>query len=206
MADGEYSDREERGLSARQLVMLFLGIVTVCGVFFAAGFLVGYNERTSKELPPAEQIEPSSAIPPTVNSPSKSQDQPVASASTPAETAPKTETIEPTPIAPAPVRQAGPPKPRETAPAPARRAAPPEATGGRYVLQVAASSNRLDADAVARALKGRGLPAFVVTPQQAGVNDGLYRVQIGPYPSREAAEAMKPRLEREGFKNPFIKH
>jgi cell division septation protein DedD len=206
MADGEYSDREERGLSARQLVMLFLGIVTVCGVFFAAGFLVGYNERTSKELPPAEQIEPSSAIPPTVNAPAKSQDQPVASA--PAETAPKTETIEPTPISPAPVRETAPPKPKPSAPAPAqaRRAAPPEAAGGRYVLQVAASSNRLDAEAVARALKSRGLPAFVETPKQAGVNDNLYRVQIGPYPTREAAEAMKPRLEREGFKNPFIKH
>ena len=72
--------------------------------------------------------------------------------------------------------------------------------------QVAASSNRLDAEAVARALKSRGLPAFVESPQQAGAHDSLYRVQIGPYPSREAAEAMKPRLEREGFKNPFIKH
>ncbi len=204
----DYSEHEERGLSARQLVMLFLGIVTVCGVFFAAGFLVGYNERTSKELPPAEQVEPSSTIPPTVNPPAKSQDQSVASTPAPADTAPKTETIEPTPVASAPVREAAPPKPRETAsaPAPARRAAPPAATGERYVLQVAASSNRLDAEAVARALKSRGLPAFVETPKQAGVHDSLYRVQIGPYPSREAAEAMKPRLEREGFKNPFIKH
>ena len=31
MTDRGYSDRDERGLSARQLVMLFLGIVTVCG-------------------------------------------------------------------------------------------------------------------------------------------------------------------------------
>ena len=55
-------------------------------------------------------------------------------------------------------------------------------------------------------MTSRGFPAFVQTPEQAGAGDKLYRVQIGPYPTREAAEQVKPRLEQAGFKSPFIKH
>ncbi len=201
MTDRIYPDREDRGLSARQLVMLFLGIVTVCAVFFAAGFLVGYNERTSKELPPAERVTPSSVIPPTVNPPANSE------SGGRAVSAPKSAPSKPTPVrgeraqAPPPA-----PKPREER-KPERAAAPKETdTSGRYVLQVAASSSRSDAQEVAKGLKARGFPAFVVTPEQAGANDNLYRVQIGPYPTRAAAEQVKPKLEHAGFKSPFIKH
>lgn len=197
MTDKGYSDRDDRGLSARQLVMVFLGIVTVCGVFFAAGFLVGYNERTSKELPTAERVEPASTIPPTVNAPLKSEDQPASQ--------PTAKAVEPTPLAKEPVRKAPTAEKKETEP-PTRAAAPSGQANGHYVLQVAASSSKPDAEDVAKALKGRGLPAFVLSPQQAGANDKLYRVQIGPYPTREAAEQVKPKLEQAGFKQPFIKH
>jgi cell division protein FtsN len=203
MTDRAYSDRDDHGLSARQLVLLFLGIVTVCGVFFAAGFLVGYNERTSKELPPAEHVVPSSDIPPTVNPPAKSEEKPASS--TAAEATPKAAPTVPTPLVNEPVRKA----PLPEAKGPSRLAsasAPPEEDGGRYVLQVAASSSRLDAEEVAKALKSKGFPAFVVSPQSAASGDRLYRVQIGPYSTREAAEQVKPRLEQEGFKQPFIKH
>lgn len=201
MTDRIHPEHEERGLSARQLVMLFLGIVTVCAVFFAAGFLVGYNERTSKELPPTERVTSSSVIPPTVNPPLKSE---TAASSAPAEQA---KPAEPTPLPEEEVRAAT-PMPQKRAPAPPAHSAPQKAgdTGGRYVLQVAASSNRLDAQEVARWLKARGFPAFVVSPQQASASDKLYRVQIGPYPTREAAEQMKPKLEQVGFRQPFIKH
>ena len=202
MADRGYADRDEHGLSARQLVMLFLGIVTVCGVFFAAGFLVGYNERTSKGLPPAEQVTPAGDIPPTVNPPSRTAEKPSNAPVT--ESASKAPPLEPTPATSENVRKAPQPEKKE----PSRPASTPaqSADSGHYVLQVAASSSRPDAEAVARALKAKGLPAFVVSPQQAGNGDNLFRVQIGPYSSREAAEQVKPRLEREGFKNPFIKH
>jgi DedD protein len=200
MDDRSYPEHEDRGLSARQLVMLFLGIVTVCAVFFAAGFLVGYNERTSKELPAAERVTPSSVIPPTVNPPLKSE--PVERPSA----AENAKPIEPTPLRAA-KPAAAPPAPAKRAPEPAPREERKAAeTGGNYVLQVAASSSRSDAEEVARGLKGRGFPAFVVTPQQSGGNDRLYRVQIGPYATREAAEQVKPRLELAGFKAPFIKH
>jgi cell division septation protein DedD len=202
MAEHGYSDHDEHGLSARQLVLLFFGIVTVCGVFFAAGFLVGYNERTSKGIPPAEQVTASGDIPPTVNPPAKSEEKPARSSAT--ASAPKAPPVEPTPVASAPVRNAPEPEKKELM----RASSPPAQTAGtgRFVLQVAASSSRPDAEAVAKALKSKGFPAFVLSPQEAGSSDNLYRVQIGPYPSREAAEAVKPRLEQEGFKQPFIKH
>jgi cell division septation protein DedD len=201
MTDRIYPDREDRGLSARQLVMLFLGIVTVCAVFFAAGFLVGYNERASKELPPAERVTPSAVIPPTVNPPGNSE------SGARAPSAPKATPAEPTPVREERVRTSPPPpKPREEPKS--ERAAARKATdaSGRYVLQVAASSSRSDAEEVAKGLKALGFPAFVVSPQHAGANDNLYRVQIGPYPTRAAAEQVKPKLERAGFKSPFIKH
>ena len=200
MTDRGYSDRDEHGLSARQLVLLFLGIVTVCGVFFAAGFLVGYNERTSKGIPPAEQVTASGDIPPTVNPPAKSSEK----ASNSNEAAPKAPPMEPRQVASEPVRKAPGPEKKPTSRSASTSAQPAET--GHFVLQVAASSSRPDAEAVARALKSKGLPAFVLTPEQAGSGDKLYRVQIGPYSTREAAEAVKPRLEQEGFKQPFIKH
>jgi cell division septation protein DedD len=201
MADRIYPDREDRGLSARQLVMLFLGIVTVCAVFFAAGFLVGYNERTSKELPAAERVAPSAVIPPTVNPPANSE------SGASAKSAPRTAPTEPTPVREERVRTASPrAKPHEE-PKSKRASAPKESSdSGRYVIQVAASSSLSDAQEVARGLKARGFPAFVVTPEQAGANDNLYRVQIGPYSTRAAAEHEKPKLEGAGFKSPFIKH
>jgi cell division septation protein DedD len=200
MTERLYPEREERGLSARQLVMLFLGIVTVCAVFFAAGFLVGYNERTSKELPATERVTPSEVIPPTVNPPAKAE--------TPArpESAEKAKPVEPTPLREKNVQAVSPP-PARRQPASASPAAQKESdTAGRYVLQVAASSSRQDAEDVAKGLKARGFPAFVVSPQQANANDKLYRVQIGPYSTRAAAEQEKPKLEQVGFKQPFIKH
>src|SRR5512143_3651633 len=113
MADRGYADRDEHGLSARQLVMLFLGIVTVCGVFFAAGFLVGYNERTSKGLPAAEQVTPSGDIPPTVNPPAKSAEKPSNAPVT--ESASKAPPLEPTPATSEPVRKAPEPQKKEPA-------------------------------------------------------------------------------------------
>jgi cell division septation protein DedD len=202
MTDRMTHEREDRGLSARQLVLVFLGIVTVCAVFFAAGFLVGYNERASKDLPSTERVNASpSVIPPTVNPPLKSQSE---ESSAPPR---KAHPMEPAPLRAPSTRPVAPPaEARHEAP-PSRPAAPQEAaTEGTYVLQVAASSSSKDAAAVAKGLKARGFPAFVVSPQQAGAGDQLYRVQIGPYPTREAAEQVKPRLEQAGFKAPFIKH
>jgi hypothetical protein len=63
-------------------------------------------------------------------------------------------------------------------------------------LQVSSSQNRSWAAELARQLEQQGLPAAVLDPR-AG-EDG-YRVVLGPYPSREAAESTGRRLGRPFF-------
>lgn len=191
------TSQEDRALSARQMVMILLAVVAVCAVFFAAGFLIGYNERTSKGAPSTERVEPSAVIPPTVNPPLKA-----------AESSSEEQGGVPVPPAPGAFREET--ERREAKPAgepqPANAPGSAPSAQGSFAVQVAASGSREDAEKIAQALKSRGFPAFLVPPERANANDKLYRVQVGPYPTREAAEAVKPKLEQEGFKQPFIKH
>lgn len=188
MADGIHPDREDGGLSARQLVLMFLSGVAVCAVFFAAGFLVGYNERASRAAPSTERVTPSTVIPPTVNPPLASQP----GAEKPAENPPAT--------APSVSEQEVPSAPAQAA------AAPSGVVEGPLWIQVAASNSRQDAARIASALKSKGYPATVESPRAAGASDNLYRVQVGPFISRAEAEQVRVRLSGEGFKQPFIKH
>ncbi len=71
---------------------------------------------------------------------------------------------------------------------------PPAGSGES--LQVAALTNASDALALAEFLRRRGYPAFVWGPAP----DRLYRVQVGPFPDSQAAEQTRRALEREGFK------
>lgn len=72
----------------------------------------------------------------------------------------------------------------------------PAGPGGRVYLQVSSSQNQAWAGELARQLEQQGLPASVLTPQRG--EDG-YRVVLGPYPSREAAESTGRRLGRPFF-------
>ncbi len=199
MTAGSPNEREERGLSARQLVLMFLTGVAVCAVFFAAGFLVGYNERWSRGSPSTENVAPSGVIPPTVNTPAAAEPSGSehSEAATPAET--------PAAQTPTPAR---PPKPAaKPAASAARRAAPSGGMmQGAFWVQVVASSTRPDAEHVIRILKGKGYPAALETPAQAGASDRLFRVRVGPFVTREEAEQVRGRLVHDGYKQPFIKH
>ncbi len=74
-----------------------------------------------------------------------------------------------------------------------------------FTVQGDARRGRQDADAVVKILKTRGYPVFLVTPEYANAGDNLYRVQVGPFSTREDAERVRAKLSDEGFK-PFIKH
>jgi cell division protein FtsN len=56
-----------------------------------------------------------------------------------------------------------------------------------------------------KVLKGRDYPVFMLTPEYAHANDNLYRVQVGPFKSKEDADKVRAKLTKEGFK-PFVKH
>lgn len=208
--------QDERGLSARYLILVFLVGVAACAVFFSLGFLVGYNERMSRSAGPTEQVTPSGAIPPTVNAPLETVQ------TTGNETAP----INPRGTAPQPslTESAAEQKPAGGRAAPPAQSVPSSRTSARaathsvparrargrdveagYTVQVAASRDKQDAEKLVKELKSRGFAVFVVRPEYSEAKDNLYRVQVGPFATREDAQKVQNRIAKEGFK-PFIKH
>jgi len=221
MAERTEREQDERGLSARHLILVFLAGVAVCGVFFSLGFLVGFNERSSRTAPVTERVTPPPAIPPTVNAPlasaspgtqrpattttaasARAQSQSTAPAAPSAESKPATTaaTSRAPAASPASTRKAE--KPAEPAPAPT---ASPGEVGVGFTVQVVASRTKEDAEKVVAILKGHGYPVFLVAPEYAHAKDNLFRVQVGPFATRDDAEKVRARLSQEGFK-PFIRH
>ena len=209
---------DEKGLSARYLVLVFLMGVAACAVFFSLGFLVGYNERPSRATPLTEHVTPSGTIPPTINPPLENVEPtgnaPPVTGGAAEEAGPRSSfgaargaQLTPTPAdASAPSRLTS---TRASKAASAARSAPtvPSVTGvGKgFTVQVAASQNREDAQKLFRELKARGFAVFILNPDRARPNDNLFRVQVGPFASREQAEKIRAKIAQEGFK-PFIKH
>ena len=214
----------DKGLSTRHLILVFLAGVAVCGVFFSLGFLVGYNERSARMAPVTERVATPATIPPTVNTPLETTPvgssgaapsttsvppplapiQASAPASPPSEQKPVTAPGTASPVTaphPSPAEAEGEPEPGATA-------TPPAAVGEvgvGFTVQVAASRTKQDAEALVKILEERGYPVFLVTPEYAHANDNLYRVQVGPFTSKDDAEKVRTKLTQEGFK-PFIKH
>jgi len=98
----------------------------------------------------------------------------------------------------------------ETMPAPARSetatasfpALPQASTGGAYLVQIAAVSHEEDAAALAGALRKKSYAASVVNSPNG--KDKFFHVVLGPYASLQDAEAMKAKLQGEGY-SPIIK-
>jgi cell division septation protein DedD len=214
---------DDKGLSAWHLILVFLAGVAVCGVFFSLGFLVGYNERSAGAAPVTERVSTPATIPPTLNTPLEtttvessgaspssnsvppplSQTQASAPASQSSEDKPAT-TPGPGPAPSAPLSPATAEKKPEPSVAATSPARPGEADAG-FTVQVAASRSRQDAEALVKIVGRRGYRVFLITPKYAHANDNLYRVQVGPFTSKDEAEKARVKLKQQGFK-PFIKH
>ena len=67
-------------------------------------------------------------------------------------------------------------------------------------LQVAALKSSSDADKLAKALRAKGYPVFVVNPAKDN-SDKLIRIQIGPYTNETEAVKVKSRLEADGYQS-----
>ena len=216
--------RDDKGLSPPHLILLFLVGVAVCGVFFSLGFLVGYNERSGRMAPVTERVAAPATIPPTVNTPLETVPvgPSVAGPSATAVTSPLAPMRAAAPASPPseqkPVmaHEAAPTvTPPHPSPAKAERehepgaAATPPAGAGQvgvgFTVQIAASRTKQDAEALVKILEGRGYPVFLVAPEYAHANDDLYRVQVGPFTSKDDAEKVRTKLTKEGFK-PFIRY
>ncbi len=82
------------------------------------------------------------------------------------------------------------------APPPAAAAVAAAATETGFFIQISSSQNQDWAKALAQQLKEGGYPARVLNPETA---DQGYRVVVGPYPSRDEADAAGKRLGRSYF-------
>lgn len=216
--------RDEKGASARQLVLMFLAAVAVCAVFFSLGFVVGYNHAPSKVVPVSENVRPSGEIPPTVNPPSGGSSQTSPQGMETEKITPESASIPPS-KQPAPLRpktaattqskasrtpRKPPPKrAAESKPAPAPKPhttlKASSASGFHFAVQVMASRTKGDAENLVKLLKSHGYPTYLLTPQEANAKDHLFRVQVGPFASRVAADTTRDKLVGEGFK-PFVVH
>ncbi len=66
-------------------------------------------------------------------------------------------------------------------------------------LQVAALTGARDAENLAKTLRSKGYPVFILRPG-ADSTDRFIRIQVGPYKGESEALAVKVRLEKDGFK------
>ena len=64
-------------------------------------------------------------------------------------------------------------------------------------MQVFAFSDDKGANSLVNKLKGRGFPAYT---EPVNTSRGtLWRVRVGPFPSREGANAARDKLKHEGY-------
>jgi DedD protein len=89
--------------------------------------------------------------------------------------------------APAPVKAETPSKSADSAAPPSR---------GGFAVQLAAFSDDKGANALSNKLKRAGFPAF--TEAISTSRGTLWRVRVGPYPTRESAAQSRDKLKAEG--------
>lgn len=143
--------------------------------------LLNRNEDEEVGKPPAPQPEPSSASPPAAAAPSPPP-------KVPPRVKPRAGVVVTVRDPPAPPLQ---PRSHETAPPAAAPVIPPDA----FYYQVAAVGKPLRAENLAGWLRDAGHPAGIRPVE----GDGLYRVYVGPFSTRAAADRARDRLREDGF-------
>lgn len=202
----------ELTLGPTLLLVVFFGLVLICGLCFGLGYAMG--SRSSKDS--ASVGQPSAAGTSSVNAGSR----PKPSATAPNIPGPSPQrTVVPLPgsgdsgASPASnstatnaspgaggnssqwvVKPALQPEPVSPQPAPAFKTQPAALPAAGLMVQIAAVSHQEDADVLTSALRKRGYA--VATRRET---DGLIHVQIGPFASRNDALAMRQKLLNDGY-------
>jgi len=230
MASGGKRGAGERVLESKHVIGLFLLMLLFSAAFFALGYVMARDQyagqvRASLVTPHAsepfvaEKKEPASAA--TFGTAPAVSDSDPATSPNPslwefpnASKTPKSEPrLEPAAKPPAIQPASKPvnakvikPEPPRVPTAPIKSnknsASAPQIPSGAVLLQVAALTKQDDALAIASSLQKKHFSAYVQTPQK----DKFYRVQVGPFKDKKAAEAAKKGLESEGFKAFYVTH
>ncbi len=178
------TDREI-SLGTGTILTIFFALAALCAVFFGFGYTLGAKRPSPAPIVAAAPSPPSnfSAFKPPPGSPLPTS-KPVETVTVPLSATAESPTDSAVPI---------------TRPAvPAVAVATPSPT--QFIVQVAAVSHQEDADLIASTLKRRAYPVAIRREPQ----DTLLHLQLGPYPTKKDAEAMRQRLLADGF-NAYIK-
>jgi len=229
MASGGKRGAGERVLESKHVIGLFLLMLLFSGVFFTLGYVMGRNQYdgqvsaaiTNSRAPEREPVVPAKPEPapkhaaeaPTAATESdpatsgSNSDWEFYGSSKPAKGEPH---LEPVPKAPATppasktVNAKAKVEPVTPAPPAAKPSKPatnaPLIPHGALVLQVAALTKQDDALSIASSLQKKHFAAYVQIPQK----DKFYRVQVGPFKEKKAADAAKKGLESAGFKAFYV--
>lgn len=221
--DIDTSSEREISLSPSTVLGIFFLLAILCAVFFGFGYSMGRRSATASiaaanansddtplkatgdSKPSASQsnqnLTPADAA---AAATSDNSDSSQVASSAPA-SAPVEET--PAPAKPQPHLQhvvaKSTPAPPPAVPAVSPKAPTPRpvaAAGPPALVQIAAVSHQEDADMLVSALKRKGYTVAVRHESQ----DKLFHIQLGPFPTRKDADAMRQRLATDGY-NAIVK-
>src|SRR4051812_21222141 len=192
MAEQEQFDTEIT-LGVGRLLVLFFGLVVLCGIFMGIGYSLGRNSTRAATGDTGTVAASSGAkpMPSTVIKPPDSTSQ-----SPDLSFYKSVEQKEPDTT----LRTKDAEKKAEEPKAPAPEIKAGAVPGSGYMVQIAAVSKKEDADALLDALRHKQYPVFVTTVP----GDKLFHVQIGPFPDTKDAESVRSRLMADGY-NPILK-
>ncbi len=200
-------DFREIQVSSSLLVVIFLGVLALGVFIFLLGVSVGKKEVgagtpsqiVTQQIP--EPVKESPVKPPASDSGAETQ-SPGLKSSAPGQVQAGHEAAvtNPTPKEPAVDKAPGP------APKPAPETKKPTATvpsgAGLYYVQVAAYTERSQAQAAADKYRKQGYTAVVTNPKPSETKT-WYRVRLGGYPTRDKATALLAKLNAAGKKTDF---
>jgi DedD protein len=218
---GKRASAGERVLESRHVIGLFMLMMLFSAGFFTLGYVMGRDQNAGPVHAMTDPHTKPEATAPTKPDAVSKRANTSGNSQTPTDTpAPdsdwefyhagdknKTEDrLQPVASAPAPVNKNAPvlvktAVPPKTLSGPAKPKNAPSSGAGAYTLQVAAVNREADAMELATRLQTKKFPAFILSPK----TDKYYRVQVGPYTDRKAAESARKGLEDAGFKA-FVKH
>jgi cell division septation protein DedD len=203
------SSKEYRELqfSSTQLVAVFLGVLAVGVIIFILGVSVGKKQgrltaaagsaapaktETLAEKKPV--VLPETPTPPLKTEAAAAPGRKSSEGTPPETKTPAPSAAKPTDTAPAKVVPA---KPTENKAADTKTKASPApaspAKTGTYFVQVGASDDKATATVFARRIEKDGFPTLVLDPLGTDKKT-VYRIRLGPYETKEAAEDARTKV------------
>lgn len=216
------SSEREISLSPSTILGIFFLLALICAVFFGFGYSMGRRSaatpsstaantddaplKSTSSSKPAPGMASQSGLTPADAAAAADESSPSEQSSSAIPAADVQDTPRPT-LQQAAVKTATPAAaPRLTpavaikAPVPAPRPVSAPASGTPSLVQIAAVSHQEDADILVNALKRKGYTVAVRHEPQ----DKLLHIQLGPFPTRKDADAMRQRLIADGY-NAIVK-